>query len=50
MDPQFGRRTPNSSLINANKRPEIRTFSYYVAVDLGKIEQRSGEGSVDERR
>jgi len=41
---------PSSSLMNANKQPEIRTFSYYVAVDLGKIGQRSGEGSVDERR
>ena len=46
-------RTPNppiSSLASTNKQPEIRTFSYYVAVDLGKIGQRSGEGSVDERR
>lgn len=46
-------RTPNpqsSSLTTANKQPEVRTFSYYVAVDLGKIAQRSGEGSVDERR
>jgi len=41
---------PGSSLANANKQPEIRTFSYYVAVDLGKIAQRTGEGSVDERR
>lgn len=41
---------PSSSLANANKQPEIRTFSYYVVVDLGKIAQRSGEGSVDERR
>jgi len=41
---------PSSSLANPNKQPEIRTFSYYAAVDLGKIAQRSGEGSVDERR
>ena len=41
---------PASSLANANKQPEIRTFSYYVAVDLGRIAQRTGEGSVDERR
>ena len=34
---------------NINKQPEIRTFSYYVVVDLGKVAQRSGEGSVDER-
>lgn len=40
----------NSPLANANKQPEMRTFSYYVAVDLGKIGQKSGEGSVDERR
>ena len=41
---------PSSSLasMNTNKIPEIRTFSYYVVVDLGKI--RSGQGSVDERR
>jgi len=41
-----------SALTNANKQPEIRTFSYYVAIDLGKIAQRGGEGSmdVDERR
>lgn len=38
---------PSSLLTNANKQPEIRTFSYHVAVDLGKIVQRSGEGSVD---
>ena len=42
--------TPSSSLANANKQPEIRTFSYYVAVDLGKVAQRTGEGSIDERR
>ena len=41
---------PSSSLTSANKQPEIRTFSYYVVVDLGKIAQRGGEGSVDERR
>jgi hypothetical protein len=41
---------PSSSVGNTNKLPEIRTFSYYVVVDLGKIGQRSGEGSVDERR
>ena len=40
----------NPSPANSNKQPEIRTFSYYVAVDLGKIAQRTGEGSVDERR
>ena len=40
----------SSSLANTNKQPEIRTFSYYVVVDLGKIALRSGEGSVDERR
>ena len=40
----------NSPLTNASKQPETRTFSYYVAVDLGKITQRSGEASVDERR
>lgn len=39
-----------SALANANKQPEIRTFSYYLVVDLGKIAQRSGEGSADERR
>jgi len=49
MDPRFGPRIPSSPLMNANKRPEIRAFSYYVAVDLGKIGQ-SGEGSVDETR
>ena len=38
------------SLVNTTKQPEIRTFSYYVAVDFGKIAQRTGEGSVDERR
>ena len=41
---------PGSSLASANKQPEIRTFSYYVVVDLGKIAQRIGEGSVDEKR
>lgn len=42
---------PSSSpLANANKQPETRTFSYYVAIDLGKITQRGGEGSVDEKR
>jgi len=41
---------PSSSLANMNKQPEIRTFSYYVVVDLGKIAQRGGEGSVDEKR
>ena len=41
---------PSSLLANASKQPEIRTFSYYVTVDLGKIAQRSGEGSVDEKR
>lgn len=41
---------PSSSLVNTNKQPEIRTFSYYVVVDLGAIAQRSGEGPVDERR
>jgi hypothetical protein len=41
---------PSSSLANANKQSEIRTFSYYAVVDLGKIAQRSGEGVVDERR
>ena len=40
----------SSALGGANKQPEIRTFSYYVVTDLGKIAQRSGEGSVDERR
>ena len=40
----------NSVLANANKQPEIRTYSYYVVVDLGKIAQRGGDGSVDERR
>ena len=40
----------SSALANANKQPEIRTFSYYVVVELGKIAQRSWEGSVDERR
>lgn len=40
----------NSALANANKQPEIRTFSYYVVVELGKIAQRNWEGSVDERR
>jgi hypothetical protein len=44
---------PSSSVLmgaGQNKQPEIRTFSCYVVVDLGKISQRSGEGSVDERR
>ena len=41
---------PSSSLVNANKQSEIRTFSYYSVVDLGKIAQRGGEGSADERR
>lgn len=36
----------SSALVNANKQPEIRTFSYYVAIYLGKIAQRSGEGSA----
>jgi len=40
----------SSSLASASKQPEIRTFSYYVAVDLGRVAQRTGEGSVDERR
>ena len=40
---------PSSSLGNTNKQPEIRTFSYYIVVDLGTVAQRSGEGSVDER-
>jgi len=40
---------PNFSLVNANKQPEIMTFSYYVVVVLGKIGQESGEGSADER-
>jgi len=37
-DPQFERRTPQDVLI------------LYVAVNLEKIAQRGGEGSVDERR
>lgn len=41
---------PGSSPANTNKQPEIRTFSCYVVVDLGKIAQRGGEGSVDEKR
>ena len=41
---------PSSLLANTNKQPEIRTFSYYIVVDSGKITQMSGEGSVDERR
>lgn len=41
---------PGSSLANTNKQPEIRTFSYYVVVDLGRIALKSVEGSVDERR
>lgn len=32
---------PSSSLINANKEPEI-IISHYVAIDLGRIGQRSG--------
>jgi len=39
---------PGSSPANANKQPEIRTFSYYVIVDMGKIALRGGEGSMDE--
>ncbi|KAF9783108.1 dynactin p62 family-domain-containing protein [Thelephora terrestris] len=42
---------PSSSVLGgANKQPEIRTFSYYVVVDLGRIAQRNVEGSIDERR
>jgi hypothetical protein len=40
----------NSALANANKQPEIRTFSYYVIVELGKIAHRGGEGLADEKR
>lgn len=40
----------SSSPANTNKQPEIRTFSYYVTVDLGKIALRTGEGSMDEGR
>jgi len=36
--------------VNVNKQPEIKIFSYRVVVDLGKIGQRDGEESVDERR
>lgn len=41
---------PGSSLASTDKQPEIRTFSCYVVVDLGKIAQRIGEGSADEKR
>ena len=32
--------TTVSSLTDTDKQLEIRTFSYYVVVDLGKIAQR----------
>ena len=36
--------TPSSSLANANKQSEIRTFSYHSVVDLGKITEERGGG------
>ena len=39
----------SSSFANASKQPEIRTFSYYAVVDLGKFAQGIGEGVMDER-
>ena len=41
--------SPGSSLVSTNKQPEIRTFSYYVVVDLGNITQGIEEGSLDEK-
>ena len=34
----------SSSFANASKQSEIRTFSYYAVVDLGKFAQGIGEG------
>jgi hypothetical protein len=36
---------PSSSLANAKKRSEIRTFSYHATVGLGNFVQRCGEES-----
>ena len=41
---------PSPSFASTYKQPEVRAFSYYVVVDLGKISLRGGEGSADERR